>query len=189
MYLLKKTILCIAAVAISIFSFTAMAADDANDAKLKTFSDACVASWMKGSSQSEDNKLFGERFCGCAGNKLIPVLDRKGVTEGEIDAAKKQVSAACISEAILQQTVHSFKDDDNVTEADLKSTCLKSWDLIFTNGLNDGQKKFTDSFCSCASSPLAELTGHEDKLSDEEYNTKVGTISAGCDKVAGAMPQ
>lgn len=185
-----KSILRVAVLATLIPLLGYAESNDVNDAKLKVFSDACVSSWMKGvKSDSADTKSFAQRFCGCAGKHMLPVMNKEKPSAVESEAAKKEATNSCLTEAVLQQAVNSFSDDQNVSETDLKNACASSWKFVLTNGGNEKQKKFVESYCSCASSPLAELTGKEHKLSDAEYNDKVSNIAATCNKKVGEPSQ
>lgn len=185
-----KSILRVAVVATLIPLLGYAESNDVNDAKLKVFSDACVSSWMKGvKSDSSDTKSFAQRFCGCAGKHMLPVMNKDKPSTEESEAAKKEATNSCLTEAVLQQAVNSFSESQNVTESDLKKACSNSWKFVLTNGATGKQQKFVDLYCSCASTPLAVLTDKEHKLSDSEYNNKVSTIASTCNKKVGEPSQ
>jgi hypothetical protein len=187
---LLKSILRVALISTLLPLLGYAAGSEVNDAKLKVFNDACVSSWMKGvKSDSAETKAFAERFCTCAGNHMLPVMNKEKPSAEESDSAKKEATNSCLTEAVLQQAVNTFSDDQTVTEADLKKACDKSWGMVFTTGSNAKQQKYADSYCSCASAPLSALTDKEEKLSDAEYNKHVSSIASTCNKKVGEPSQ
>lgn len=165
---------------------TVPVADITDDqAKLKVFSDACVAKWVEDGGVNKNNpdfKAFGQRFCGCAGKQMLPILNKENPTVDEMEAAKKQASETCLTESALQQTLNSFGEKDSATEQKIEASCTKTWQLLFPNGMTDPQKQFISYFCHCSASPLVQISKQGKNLTDEQYNTKVSGIAAGCRK-------
>lgn len=156
-----------------------------DEAKLKVFSDACVAKWVEDGGTNKTNpdfKLFGQRFCGCAGKQMLPILNKENPTVDEMETAKKQASETCLTEAALHQSLSSFSEKDNATEQKVEASCSKTWELLFPNGMSSPQKQFISYFCHCSASPLVQISNQKKNLTDEQYNTKVSGVAAGCRK-------
>lgn len=167
--------------------FPALASAQALDAegKLKIFSDACLNRWMQDAPATQDTtaiKALGQRFCTCAGKRIIAIMENPKTSATEMDSAKKEASQACLMESILQETANTFTITTSLTDQKLEMACNKTWTAVFPKGMTESQKLYTGNFCHCASTPLTDLARQKSKLTDAQYNDKLANIATTCKK-------
>lgn len=165
------------------FVFAATPITD-DEAKLKVFSDACVAKWVEDGGANKTNpifKAFGTDFCTCAGKQMLPILNKENATMDEMEIAKRKASETCLTEAVLRQSVSSFKSKDEINPTKLETACSTTWQLLFPNGMNDTQKQFVTYFCHCSAKPLAEASQNK-QLNADQFTAKISDVAATCRK-------
>lgn len=153
--------------------------------KLKIFSDACLKRWMEDAPANQDAtviKAVGEKFCTCAGKRIITILENAKLSPAEIEAAKKEASHACLMDAVLRESSSSFTVKNNVSDQKLQVACNNVWLAVFPKGMTDAQKAYTSNFCHCAATPLANLANEKAKLTGAQYDDKITNIVTTCKK-------
>lgn len=157
--------------------------DDA--AKLKIFSDACLNRWMQDAPTGQDNmaiKSLGQKFCTCAGKRIIAILENPKSNPTDMEEAKNEASQACLTESILRETIQTPNIKENLSAQKIITSCNNIWSAVFPKGMNESQKAYTGKYCQCASNSLADLISQGDKLTSAQQDEKISSIAATCRK-------
>lgn len=181
----KLSLVLVIAAVIPVFCSAATVESLDGPAKLKIFSDACVNRWVQDAPAGQDNtaiKALGQKFCTCAGKRIIALMENPKSNPTEMEEAKKEASQACLTESVLQETMQTPNIKENLSAQKITARCENVWSAVFPKGMNEIQKNYTNKFCQCASTPLSVLIAQSDKITAEYTEAKISNIAASCRK-------
>lgn len=145
------------------------------DAKVdQAFQTDCNKAWMEmagNTSDKDEYKNFGEKYCSCAAGKSLNSKD-------EIAKAAQ----ICMSQTLLKDTMDGLGDSvglKNLTQESIQTGCQDKWKIIYPE-MDDKLMTSVTSYCQCASPKLMELNKNRDNVTDKQWYDTIETIANDC---------